>query len=376
MTINFETLSHPGIQSLIPYKPGKAIEELAREKGISNIIKLASNENPLGCSPLALHAINSLASQIIATYPSPLNHPLINKLAQKFNVNENQVFVSNGSDFIFNMLLNCFALHTNRHILTHEYAFSTYAIQADSLKIPVVTVKINSDWQVNVNHLINACTTDTALIFLANPNNPTGLLTSQKDIKYLLENIPESTLLVLDEAYFEFATHSMSCNSLDWLATHPNLVITRTFSKIYGLAGVRLGYAFAHPSVVSILQKVQLPFVVNQVALTAAYAALEDEEFIKKSLKINQDGMTQMRFGFDNLKINYLPSFCNFLTFDCQEDSMRLYNYLLDQGIIVRPLHAYTMNQYIRVTIGTKEQNSRFLDALNCYYNKQTVLDI
>lgn len=368
MSIDFQKLPHMGIRSLVPYKPGKAIEELAREKNISNIIKLASNENPLGCSPLALNAIRAMSPQLIATYPSPLNHPLMSKLAAKLMISPEQLFLSNGSDYIYSMLLNCFVLHTDKHILTHDYAFSTYAIQANTFKIPVRSVEINENWGLDINNLIKACTEDTAIIFLANPNNPSGLLINQGEIKRLLENIPQSTLLVLDEAYYEYAASELSCNSIEWLAEHPNLIITRTFSKIYGLAGLRLGYAITTPEIINILQRVQLPFAVNQVALTAAHAALDDEAFIQLSLQTNKDGMKQMREGLDALRLSYLPSSCNFLTFDCKEDAMPLYNFLLDRGIIVRPLHPYKMNQYIRVTIGTKEQNTRFLNAMASYY--------
>ncbi len=365
MTINFQELPHPGIRSLVPYKPGKSIEELAREKGLTDIIKLASNENPLGCSPFALSALRNISPHVFATYPSPNNHPLIPKLANKLNLNINQLFVSNGSDYIYTILLNCFALHQKKHILTHDYAFSTYAIQAHSLNIPVCSVAINPDWRVNVTHLISACTKETSIIFLANPNNPTGLLIPQPDLKYLLESIPKSTLLVIDEAYYEFVRPQDS--SIDWLKKHPNLIITRTFSKIYGLAGLRLGYALAHPSIIDLLQRVQLPFTVNQAALTAAHAALDDSDFINLSLQTNAEGMQQMSKGLNQLGFDYLPSSCNFLTFDCKEDSLSLYNYLLDKGIIVRPLHPYKMNNYIRVTIGTKEQNNRVLEALNNY---------
>lgn len=368
MAVNFQELPHPGVRSLIPYKPGKSIEELAREKDIGNIIKLASNENPLGCSPLALSALRTMSAHTIATYPSPINHPLMPKLAQKLQVETNQLFVSNGSDFIYTLLLNSFALHHQKHMLTHDYAFSTYAIQAHTLNIPVHSVPIDSNWQVNIPRLIDACTEQTSIIFIANPNNPTGMLISQTEIKLLLDSIPKSTLLVLDEAYYEFAISQYDDHTLEWLAQYPNLVITRTFSKIYGLAGLRLGYALAHPSIVDIMQRVQLPFTVNQAALTAAHAALDDHDFINLSLQTNTEGMLQMKEGLNRLDINYLPSACNFLTFDCQEDSMFLYNYLLDKGIIVRPLHPYKMNNYIRVTIGTKEQNIRFLEALNSYY--------
>ncbi|WP_454784057.1 histidinol-phosphate transaminase [Legionella sp. WA2024007413] len=370
MTVNFQQLPHPGIRSLIPYKPGKSIEELAREKGINDhdIIKMASNENPLGCSPLALAALREMSPHVLATYPSPINHPIIPKLAHKLEIDTDQLFVSNGSDYIYTILLNCFALHHDKHIITHEYAFSTYAIQAHTLNIPVHTVGIDSNWQVNIDKLIQACNEKTSIIFLANPNNPTGVLINQKEIKRLLENIPESTLLVIDEAYYEYAASQLNENSIEWLAHHPNLIITRTFSKIYGLAGVRLGYAMAHPSIIELMRRIQLPFTVNQVALTTAYAALDDDSFIQLSLRTNAEGMEQMREGLEQLDIPYLPSACNFITFDSKEDGIRLYNYLLDRGIIVRPLHPYKMNNYLRVTIGTKDQNNRFLDTLNNYY--------
>ena len=370
MAVNFQQLPHLGIQSLIPYKAGKAIEELAREKGISDshIIKMASNENPLGCSPLAQAALQKMSAHLLATYPSPMNHPLMTKLANKLNINTNQLFVSNGSDYIYTLLLNCFVLHHDKHILTHEYAFSTYAIQAQTLNIPVHSIAVNTDWTVNIDNLIQACNSKTGIIFLANPNNPTGILINPKEVKRLLENIPESTLLVLDEAYYEYAASQYNCNSIEWLAQHPNLVITRTFSKIYGLAGVRLGYAIAHPSVIELMLRIQLPFTVNQVALTTAHAALDDEQFLQFSLQINEEGMRQIKQGLNELDLNYLPSACNFLTFDCKEDGMLLYNYLLDRGIILRPLHPYKMNNYLRVTVGTKEQNNRFLDALSNYY--------
>lgn len=368
MSIDFQQLPHVGVRHLIPYKPGKSIEELAREKGIFDIIKLASNENPLGCSPMALDALYNISPKVLASYPSPRNHALMAELANQLNINEDQLFLSNGSDYIVSILLNCFALHTNKHILTHDYAFSTYVIQANTLNIPFISLPIDDEWQVNVEYFVEACNQQTGIIFIANPNNPTGLLIPQEQIKYLLEKIPESTLLVLDEAYFEYSSHLQSCNSIEWLGEHPNLVITRTFSKLYGLAGLRLGYAIAHHTIIDILHRAQLPFVVNQAALNAASAALKDNEFIKTTLETNSQGMKQVRFGFDQLGVTYLPSAGNFLTFDCKADGKILYDYLLNQGIIIRPLHPYKMDQYLRVTIGTNEQNTRFLAALKKYY--------
>jgi histidinol-phosphate aminotransferase len=313
--------------------------------------------------------VQAISSQTIATYPSPINHPLMEKLAAKLNIQTDQLFLSNGSDYLFNVVLNCFALHRNKNIVTHDYAFSTYEIQANSLQIPVIHVPIETNWTVNTRKIAQACTEDTAIVCLANPNNPTGLPIHEKNIKYLLENIPESTLLVLDEAYYEFAADTLNYNSVNWLQKHPNLIITRTFSKIYGMAGLRLGYGIAHPSVISILRRFQLPFIVNQLAMAAALAAVDDEQFIQASLECNAKGMLQMKEGFQKLNIDYIPSACNFLTFDCKEDSNDLYQFLLNNGIIVRPLHAYKMKNHIRVTIGTAEQNSLFLSALNDYYS-------
>lgn len=367
MSIDLQNLPHAGIRSLIPYKPGTSIEELQKEKGLTDIIKMASNENPLGCSPLALSALKNSASATIATYPSPINHPLMAKLAAQLQINPQHLFLSNGSDYIFGLLSQCFALHLDKDILTHEYAFSTYAIQAKALGVAVQIVAVAENWQVDVEAIIQACTVQTALIFIANPNNPTGLLISSEKIKYLLEHIPQQTLLVLDEAYFEYTTHQSEHDSISWLNEHPNLVVTRTFSKIYGMAGLRIGYAIAHPEVISILQRVQLPFMVNQAALNAAYAALDDKEFIQRSINLNQAGMRQLKQGFQQLGIQYFASAGNFLTFDAQEDGMNLYHYLLNRGIIIRPLHPYNMPQYLRVTVGTEEQNNRFLHELRRY---------
>lgn len=369
MLADFQNLPHSGIRSLIPYKPGKSIEELKREKGLKDIIKMASNENPLGCSPLALKAIRNISSSTVATYPSALNHPLMAKLAQALKVNPEQLFLSNGSDYIFGLLIECFALHLDKHILTHDFSFSAYAIQAHSLQVPVQTVAIHEHWEVDIDKIIQACTDKTGLIFIANPNNPTGVLISPKKIKHLLNNIPLTTLLVLDEAYYEYAAEEFGDSGISWLADYPNLVITRTFSKVYGMAGLRLGYAIAHPDIINILQRVQLPFAVNQIALNAAYAALDDRGFLVKSLNVNKEGMEQFKTAFKALNFNYIASATNFLSFNCHEDGITLYNYLLDRGIIIRPLHPYNMPNYLRVSIGTKEQNDRFFTELKNYKN-------
>ncbi len=369
MSIDFQTLPHEGIRHLKPYKPGKPIDELAKEQGLSDIIKLASNENPLGCSPNVRQIMAELSSSLIASYPAPLIHPIIRKLAGHLSVQDENILISNGSDFIYGLLISSFALHTNKHMLTHDYAFSTYEIQARALGVPVKSVAVDTDWQVNIDALITACNKHTGLICLANPNNPTGRLISKNDIKRLIDATPQQTLIVLDEAYFEFSYEQQGYNAIDWLADHPNLVLTRTFSKAYGLAGLRLGYAIAHPSIIDILRRLQLPFTVNQAALEAASVALDDQNFVNQSLVLNRQGMQQMSEGLNALGLDFIPSACNFYSFNCLVDAMPIYQQLLSQGIIVRPLHPYGMSNYLRVSIGTKEQNTRFLNALRGIFN-------
>ncbi len=378
MPCDYDQLPHAGIRDLIPYVPGKSSDELARERGLTRIIKLASNENPLGCSPLVTQALTHLAPQKIAAYPMSVNHPLRQKLADSSGVDTEMITLGNGSDSLFCLLLTCFALHNNKHILTHQYAFSSYAIQAKTLGIPVVTTAVNSDFSVDVDALINACNEHTALIFLANPNNPTGLLIDHTEIKRLLEHIPETTLFVLDEAYFEYTCRfglsptPSSCwakaqPTIELLKKHPNLVITRTFSKAYGLAGLRLGYAIANPQITALLYRIQLPFVVNIAALTAGFAALDDEDFIQKTVQVNNQGLKHMQQGLHALGFTQLPSSANFITFDCNRDCLPIYQELQHHGIIVRPLHPYGLKNYLRVTIGTEEQNHFFLDKMILY---------
>lgn len=364
MAGNYEKLPHQGIQTLAPYIPGKAIEELAREQGISNIIKLASNENPNGCSPQVLKALSELSKQKIASYPAAINSPLLKRLAEKLNVDENMVTLSNGSDALFQLLLICFALHCDKHVITHDYAFQAYEVQTKTLGIPLIITPILKNWRVDIEALINTCSPKTALIFLANPNNPTGTLITTTEIKHLLHHIPDTTLLVLDEAYNEYLDAENKVDSLKLLADHPNLIITRTFSKGYGLAGLRLGYAISNPTIQALLQKIILPFTINQAALTAGLAALNDDEFVLASAELNRIELKKVRNALIKMNFECLPSPANFITFDCKIDGKIIYNALLKHGIIIRPLHPYGLNHFLRVSIGTAEQNNYFVDIL------------
>jgi histidinol-phosphate aminotransferase len=364
MSFDFNQLPHAGIRSLAPYIPGKSIDEVAQEQGLSDIIKLASNENPLGCSPNVLQALSQLTSQQISLYPTSINHPLRTKLAQKLGVDSEMLTLSNGSDLLFCLLLTSFALHTDKHILTHDCAFISYSIQAKTLGIPVISTPIYTDWRVNIEAMLNACNEKTALIFIANPNNPTGLLIEHIEIERLLNNIPKTTILVLDEAYYEYAHSSYKANSIELLAKYPNLVITRTFSKAYALAGLRLGYAISDPQITALLYRLQLPFAVNQAAMLAASAALDDQAFLEKSIQTTSQGIHQMQNGLAKLNLPHLPTAANFITFDCKTDADPIYQALQKYGIIVRPLAPYGLNNFLRVTIGTQKQNHKFLEKL------------
>jgi len=364
MSGDYQKLPHAGIRQLQPYIPGKPIRELELELGITDIIKLASNENPLGCSPLVQQALAGMSPGQIAAYPAPNVHPLKQRLSQKLKVSEASIILGNGSDMLFTVLLTTFGLHRNKPVLTHDKAFMTYGIQAQTLGIPMTITPLRADWQVDIDALIAASREPAAMIILANPNNPTGSLIPLTEIKRLLAGMAESTILVMDEAYYEFAYPAGDSSSLALLDSHPNLVITRTFSKAYGLAGLRLGYAIASPEIIALLQRVQLPFAVNEAALEAALAALEDDDFVSASVAVNAQGLIQLRAGLESLSLTCLPSSCNFITFDCGMDGQVIYQGLLKQGIIVRPLTPYGLTNFLRVSVGKPEQNARFLDSI------------
>ncbi len=364
MSCDYRLLPHPGIQTLAPYIPGKSSEELAREQGLTDIIKMASNENPLGCSPRVLEALEKLTAHQLATYPVAAIHPLRAKIAQKIGVDTEMIMLSNGSDLLFTLCLICFALHHDKHALVHDYNFISFNIQAKTLGIPLRSVAMHPDWSVDIDALIAACHEQTAILFLSNPNNPVGKLIEYDSLERLLQTIPASTIVLLDEAYHEYIDKAARKNTIALLKHHPNLIITRTFSKAYGLAGLRLGYAIASIEITSLLHRVLLPFTVNQATLAAGMAALDDEAFIQETLRVNAQGLIQMTEGINNLGLTLLPTEGNFVTINCYQDASALYQALLRHGIIVRPLHPYGLNNYIRVSIGTKQQNTRFLDAM------------
>lgn len=368
MNYNFKQLTHPGIQSLKPYVPGKSLTDLAKTLGEQEIIKLASNENVLGCSEKALAALHNLNQEDSSTYPTSISHPMRAELAKHLGIDTDMLTISNGSDLLIGLLITCFALHSDKHILTHDYAFVSYSIQAKVYGVPVVSTPTNN-WEVDIDAMINACNEKTAIIFLANPNNPTGTLIKHQEIKRLIESIPKQTILVVDEAYYDYAKDAYEGSSIDLLQEHPNLVVMRTFSKAYGLAGYRIGYIASCPEISSLVYSIQLPFSVNIAAMSAASAALRDQDFIQRTIDMNFQGLRQLEEGLNGLGINYIPSHANFITVDCGKDGGIIANELEKDGIIVRPLAPYTMDNYVRITIGTQEQNARVLQSLAKIYS-------
>lgn len=365
---DYQRMPHQGIQGLVPYKAGKSAASLAREQGISNIIKLASNENPLGCSQAVLDYFKRLSTDDIATYPDAQQHPLRAALAERNGLAESQVVISNGSDALFSLLMNLFCLHRNKHLLTHDYAFASYSTQAQTLGVDVKKVAVENDFSLDLDVLRAHCNADTGLIIFANPNNPTGNLIRFAALQNFLKSIPSEVIVLIDEAYFEFAFEGNEKSALSFLKQCKNLVITRTFSKVYGLAGLRVGYLLASEVLSELIWRVQLPFVNSSVSLNAALIALDDQAFVQQSVQLNRQGLQQITKGLELLNVAYLPSAGNFITFKSRCGENILYNYLLQRGIIVRPLQAYGLVNYLRVSIGTTVQNERFLSALQQFF--------
>ncbi len=363
---DFLHLAAPGVRGLSPYQPGKPIEELEREYGVSNIIKLASNENPLGPSPLALAAAQQ-ALRDTWLYPDGAGFVLKQKLSEKFGFAMNQVTLGNGSSDVLEFAIRAFVT-PHDEVVFSQHSFAVYPIltQAAGARAVVTPAK---NWGNDLEAMRAALTERTRLIFIANPNNPTGTCLGRSELESFLHDLPSHVMVVLDEAYFEYANFgglggSDYPNGLEWVARYPNLIVARTFSKSYGLAGLRVGYSVSHPVVADLLNRVRPPFNVNLVAMAAAVAALDDDEHLQRTVSLNRDGMQQLVAGFKLLGLDYIPSGGNFISVDMGRVAAPLYEALLREGIIVRPVANYAMPNHLRVTIGTPEQNERFLVAL------------
>ena len=350
------------IRAISPYQPGKPIAELAREMGLAEqcIIKLASNENPLGMSPRGRQAMLDAANDV-ARYPDGGGFALKAALCRRHGVQMDQIVLGNGSNDVLDIAARTFLARGNSAVYA-QHAFAVYPIATLAVGARGIEVAAR-DYGHDLDAMRAAFEPDTRVVFIANPNNPTGTFVTGAALERLLDSVPQDVLVVLDEAYNEYLEPSARYDSVAWLARFPNLVISRTFSKIYGLAGLRVGYALAHPEVADLMNRVRQPFNVGSLALAAAEAALDDEEFIRQSYDLNRVGMKQIVTGLANLGLDHIPSYGNFVAFRVG-DAARVNQRLLRQGMIVRPIAGYGMPQHLRVSIGVADENTRFLAAL------------
>ena len=363
---SFLELAAPGIQALQPYLPGKPVAELEREYGISNAIKLASNENPFGPSPLALAAARD-ALQDLSRYPEGSAWLLAGKLAEKHQLVQESITLGNGSNDVLDIIARVFLTPAHEAVFS-QYAFAVYplAVQAVGATARIAPAHDGSRGPA-CGHDLDAMSRlvgpNTRLVFIANPNNPTGTWLESAALETFIANLPAHVMVVVDEAYFEYVDKVSYPDTSTWLARFPNLIVTRTFSKAYGLAGLRIGYALSHPDVAGLLNRVRQPFNVNTVAQAAALAALDDVEYLQQSIRRNREGMEQLVSGLRSLGLDYIESAGNFVAVNTGR-GLEHYEALLQQGVIVRPVANYGMPDYLRVTVGRADENARLLSAL------------
>jgi len=364
-TLLFCDLVQPYVQQIHPYVPGKPVSELQRELGLESITKLASNENPLGASPNVLKALKSELADI-SRYPDGAAYVLKNEIAEFTGKLTTQIAVGNGSNELLELVARVFA-GSGDEVIYSQYGFAVYPIStqvvgATGVEVPAV------DWGHDLNAMLAAITDKTKLIYIANPNNPTGTFFGKPQWEAFMSKVPENVVVVLDEAYIEYAAsfveEPMSFDGADYLSNYANLLISRTFSKAYGLASLRIGYMLGCEEIIGYINQVREPFNVNQFAQVAAVNALKDRQFVSDAIAVNRLGMRQLMDAFSEMALGFIPSVGNFICVDLGEQALEVNRKLLEAGVIVRPLANYGMVQYLRVSIGTQIENAHFIDAL------------
>lgn len=360
MSISESAPSH--IRAIAPYQPGKPVSELAREMGLdeASIIKLASNENPLGVSPLAQRAIQAVLGDL-SRYPDGNGFELKQALVERYGVALDRIVLGNGSNDVLDLAARAF-LTPDDDAVYSQHAFAVYPLAVQAMGAHGIEVAAR-DYGHDLDAMRRAITERTKLVFIANPNNPTGTFVTADTLEAFIAAVPPHVLVVLDEAYNEYLPVELRTDTVAWLSRFDNLVISRTFSKVYGLAGLRVGYAFASREVADLMNRVREPFNVNSVALAAAAAALRDEDFVRKSYELNRAGMKQITGGLAALGLRYIPSCGNFVSFEVAKAGA-VYQSLLKAGVIVRPIGGYGMPNHLRVSIGLESENARFLESL------------
>jgi histidinol-phosphate aminotransferase len=357
---------HELIANLQPYSPGMAIRVVQERYGISDVIKLASNENPLGCSEQVKAAIIPHLDKI-HLYPDSASVALREAIAEHLQLDKSWITLGNGSDSLFRMVCQVFGLPGHENII-HQYAFMSYRIYTQACLSKSVIVP-EPQFRVDLPSMLNAISKKTRIIFLANPNNPTGTYVTHAELVAFLEQVPAQIVVILDEAYAEYMSQPDFPQSLSLLEQYPNLVITRTFSKAYGLAGLRVGYCLAHPALIENMNHLRSPFNVTSISQVAALAAINDQDFIHKTQQWHEHSLAHLGAGIDALGLERLDSKVAFHTVKFSQPTEDIFSGLLQQGIIVRPLRSYGLDNYLRISLGTIEQNERVLTAITTLIN-------
>jgi len=361
MTNRFLHLAAPGIADLKPYVPGKPISELERELGIRNSIKLASNENPLGPSAKVRAAITAQIAEL-PRYPDGGGFALRQAIAARHGVDAACVTLGNGSNDVLDLIARVF-LRPGRESLFSQYAFAVYPISTQAVG---ATLKVAParDYGHDLDAMRALLGPDTGVVWIANPNNPTGTHLTTDALKTFIAGLPADVICVVDEAYAEYVADADYPDASQWLAEFPNLIVTRTFSKAYGLAALRVGYGLSHPDVADLLNRVRQPFNVDSFAQAAALAALADTEHLQRSVELNREGLRQYQAGFAELGLDAIPSVGNFITVDLGREAAPVDKALLQEGVITRPVANYGLPNHLRISIGLHEENARCLAAL------------
>jgi histidinol-phosphate aminotransferase len=354
-------LARKGILNLEPYIPGKPIEEVKRELGLKEIIKLASNETSIGPSPLAIEAIKKEV-QHINLYPEATSRLLREKLACKLKVDKEMIIVGNGADDIIDLIGMAF-INEGDEALTGETTFPAYETALKIMGGKLILIKLK-DFRFDLEEIAQRVNNKTKIIFLCNPNNPTGTIVTKEEVNSFMNKIPEDVIVVFDEAYYDYVEDKEYPESLSYVLEGRNVIILRTFSKIAGIAGIRIGYGIAKQELIGYLRRVVNPFTTNRLAQVAALASLDDEDHYKKVLQSNQEGKKYLYESLNKLGIFYLPTETNFIFIDLKEDSDIVFEKLLTKGVIIRPGKMYGCPTFIRVTIGTNYENEKFILAL------------
>lgn len=356
------------IATLAPYQPGKPVEELERELGITGAIKIASNENPMGPSPLAARAATR-AVRDVHLYPDGAAHHLRAALAEQNGVRPEQLVFGAGSNELIYLVIGTFCRPGRDQLVTHRYAFISYRLAAMAHDVEFVAAEVTGDLRCDVDAMIAAFTPRTKIVILANPNNPTGAHIRRGELERLLAALPARALLVVDEAYHEYAAavadHDEYPRSQRYQGEdEPRVITLRTFSKIYGLAGLRVGYGIGHARVIDYINRLRRPFNVNSVAQAAALAAMADDQHVARSQKAAADGIAELSQAIEELGLCAYPSLCNFVLVDVGRPAAPVYEALLRHGVIVRPMGAWGLDRHIRISVGTPEQTGRVSEAL------------